>query len=241
MLQFIDGESQFLSAEECTQLKNGDFFWEMRGKPEETYVAGIDFAGQGEDATHISIIRIDQRTNMKQKVFAMEFRDMEYPEQIRRILALLGPSHPVFNCKSIFADYTGCGRPVVQMLIDSGMNQLTGILFNGVDVFTNTKMNLKNAMFAYTKKEIDYDRFKYPSLDNFIKSAGQDQAAFWHKMIGEWNDLVAEQGLTVNKKISSPRGGNDDTCCADILSVYAAVTMGAKRSMPKGSFGRFYR
>jgi hypothetical protein len=175
-------------------------------------------------------LRID-RNNQKQKVYAEEMQGMSYPEQIRHIVRLLGGPTPKFNCIAIFADFTGCGRPVVQTLKEEyGLTQLTGITFNGSDTFTHSGMNLKNAMYANAKQEIDYDRFKYPTKDNFIKVMGPEKNGFYHKMIGEWADLECEQKLSVNKRIEAPAGGHDDCPSADVLAVFAAIQGTARRA-----------
>lgn len=233
MLEFVDGAGQFLSTEERDKLINGDFEWLHHGRIGEKYVAGIDFAGSSSDNadfTHITVLRID-RNNQKQKVYAEEMQGMSYPEQIRHIVRLLGGPNPKFNCSAIFADFTGCGRPVVQTLKEEyGLTQLTGITFNGSDTFTHSGMNLKNAMYANAKQEIDYDRFKYPTKDNFIKIMGPEKNGFYHKMIGEWSDLECEQKLSVNKRIEAPAGGHDDCPSADVLAVFAAIQGTARRA-----------
>ena len=244
MLEFVDGAAQFLTTEECEQLKNGEFDWLTHGQLGETYFAGIDFAGSGSDTadfTHISVIRLDERTNQKQKVFAYEMQGVSYPEQIRQIEALFGGMSPRFICKRIFADFTGCGRPVVETLIqECGLTQMTGITFNASDTFTHTGMNLKNAMYAYAKQEIDYDRFKYPSLERYTASAGKENVGFWHKMIGEWSDLECEQKISVNKRISAPSGSHDDVTDSDACSVFASLNNG-RRKMPRPVFARMSR
>ena len=244
MLEFVDGAAQFLTTEECEQLKNGEFDWLTHGQLGETYFAGIDFAGSGSDTadfTHISVIRLDERTNQKQKVFAYEMQGVSYPEQIRQIEALFGGMSPRFICKRIFADFTGCGRPVVETLIqECGLTQMTGITFNASDTFTHTGMNLKNAMYAYAKQEIDYDRFKYPSLERYTASAGKENVGFWHKMIGEWSDLECEQKISVNKRISAPSGSHDDVTDSDVLSLFGSLNNG-RRKMPRPVFARMSR
>ena len=248
MLQFVDGSSQFLTAEEIRQLSDGEFDWLETGVYGEQYFAGIDFAGSAADtadSTHISIIRLDPATNQKQKIFALELTGMSYPEQINVIDDLLGGRNPRFNCQAIFADFTGCGRPVVQTLIEErGIRQITGITFNATDTFTHTGMNLKNAMYSYTKQEIDNNRFKYPTADNFIKVAGKDNVGFWYKQIGQWSDLLCEQRTanSVNKSIHNAPGSHDDAPSADILGVYAAIVAKQRPSgMPRPVTARLFR
>ena len=243
MLQFIDGAGQYLSTEEWTTLVSGDFDWQTQGKIGEIYAAGIDFAGsdaEGADFTHISVFRI-MPNGLKQKVWSTEFHGNSYPEQMREIAKLFGGPRPVWPCKKIFADYTGCGRPVVQTLIEEyGMTNLVGITFNGADTFTQSGMNMKNIMFATFKNELDYGRIQYPSKDRFYACVHKDLYSFYHKMVGEWRDLEFTVGLTVNKKIEAPVGGHDDVCCADALGIFACIH-GSRSSMPRPSSARVFR
>jgi hypothetical protein len=243
LLEFIDGAGQFFRKEEYDKLVNGGIFdWLEGGKIGERYVAGIDFAGSeadGADFTHITVVRIAPN-GQKQKVWSKEMQGTSYPEQMRFIASLFGGPNPRFKVSSIFADYTGCGRPVVQTLQeDYGLNQLQGITFNAADTFTRSGMNMKNIMFAQFKNEVVHDRFKYPEKEVFLSSAGSEMNYFYHKMVGEWSDLEMTVGLTVNKKINAPQGGHDDTCCADILANFAAMH-GASRQMPRASSARVY-
>ena len=241
MLEFVDGAGQFLRKEEVNKLKNGEFDWQDYGKIGETYVAGIDFAGSSSDSadfTHITVLRITP-DNIKQKIYSEEMHGIPYPEQIRRIAQLFGGFHPRFRCKSIFADMTGCGYPVVQSLRDEfGLLELKGIIFNSSDTYTNSGMNMKNVMFATIKQEIDCDRFKYPTIDRFLESAGYNKNGFYYKQIGEWSDLECEQKISINKRIEAPTGAHDDVCCADALANFAAC-IGQRRVAPKPSMGHF--
>lgn len=243
MLQFIDGAGQFLSMDEWVSLTSGEFDWQEQGKVGEIYAAGIDFAGsdsEGADFTHISVFRINP-DGTKHKVWSTEFHGTSYPEQMREIAKLFSGPRPIWNCKKIFADYTGCGRPVIQTLIEEyGMTNLVGITFNGADTFTQSGMNMKNIMFATFKNEIDHGRVKYPKKDRFMEKVHRDRHSFYHKMIGEWKDLEFTVGLTVNKKIEAPSGGHDDVCCADALGLFACIH-GANSGMPKASGARIFR
>jgi len=243
MLEFIDGAGQFLSTEEWDILKSGEFDWIEEGKIGEIYVAGIDFAGsdaEGADFTHISIMRIAP-DGTKHKVCAYEFHGSSYPEQMREIAKLFAGPRPIWNCKSIYADFTGCGRPVIQTLIEEyGMTNLTGITFNGADTFTHSGMNMKNIMFATFKNELAHGRVMYPSKERYMNCVHKDRYSFFHKMIGEWRDLEFEVGLTVNKKIAAPGGGHDDVCCADALCLFAAIH-GSRSAMPRPSSARIFR
>lgn len=246
MLQFVDGASQFLTTEEVESLKSGEFDWITEGIYGETYVAGIDFASSTADTadyTHISILRVDRNTRQKQKVFAIELSGMSYPEQINVIDNLLGNKNPKFYCQAIFCDFTGCGRPVVQSLIEErGMKQVTGITFNATDTLWNTGMNFKNAMYAHAKQEIDYGRFKYPSLDRYSRCVPSDQIGFWHRQISEWSDLLCEQKISINKRIGAGPGAHDDVPSADILAISASLILERRSSnMPKPVIARLSR
>lgn len=148
MLEFIDGAGKFLTSKQVEQMQSGEYDWLDHGVIGEKYVAGIDFAGANPegDATQISILRIN-RDGTKHKVFGKEFKDASYPEQMYYIAGLLGGANPRFHCSKIFADYTGCGAAVVQTLQDEyGMRNVEGIIFNSRDKFTNSGMNMKNAI-----------------------------------------------------------------------------------------------
>ena len=244
MLQFIDGAGQYLSKEEWDLLvKVGEFDWLHHGEYGEKYVAGIDFAGsdaEGADFTHITILRITQN-GIKQKVWAKEMHGTSYPEQMREIAKIFGGTNPMFHTSAIFADFTGCGRPVVQTLQEEyGLTNLTGITFNGADTFTQSGMNMKNIMFAQFKNELAHGRIQYPKKDSFLKIMGTEYNGFYHKMVGEWKDLECEVKLTVNKKIEAPNGGHDDCCMADVLANFAAM-QGNRGSMPRPSGARIFR
>ena len=242
MLQFIDGAGQFLSTTDWEMMLDGEFDWQEHGRLGEKYVAGIDFAGSSADNadfTHITVLRID-KNGQKQKIYSEEMHGTSYPDQMKRIARLFGGYNPLFACQSIFADFTGCGRPVVQMLQEQyGLTNLTGITFGASDTFTHSGQNMKNIMFAQIKNEIAHNRFKYPSKDRFLSTAGSDMNGFYHKMIGEWRDLECEVKISVNKRIEAPQGGHDDVCCADALANFAAIN-GTRSSMPKASKARIY-
>lgn len=224
LLEFVDGAGSFLTSEEIKLLSSGDFDWLDHGFIGEQYYAGIDFAGssmEGSDFTHISVFRIG-KDGEKQKVFAHEIQGESYPDQVRFIAKLFGGPNPRFNCRAIFADQTGCGAPVVQMLQqECGLKQLQGIVFNAADRFTNSGMNLKNIMFAEAKNEITQGKVKYPSKERFIESAGANSLGFYHKMLEEWSDLEYEVRGTINKRIEAPTGGHDDCPCSDVLGIFA--------------------
>lgn len=228
MLEFVDGAGSFLTSDEIKDLTSGDFDWLEHGVIGETYYAGIDFAGsdaEGADFTHISVIR-RAPNGEKQKVFGMEMHGESYPEQMRMIARLFGGPQPLFNVRSIFADYTGCGAPVVQTLKQEyGLTNLTGIIFNGADRYTNSGMNMKNIMFAEMKNAISRGQFKYPSKTRFYEStkSNKNKTSFYHKMIEEWADLEYEvRQNSINKRIEAPKGQHDDVCCSDVLAHFAS-------------------
>lgn len=243
MLEFVDGADQFLSSDEFNNLTSGDFKWITKGEHNEKYVAGIDFAGSssdGGDFTHISVLRVlpDGR---RQKVFGMDMRGKDYNAQRLEIVALFGGPRPRFKVDSIFCDYTGCGRPIVDILKNQdGLRQLEGIIFNAADTYTRSGMNMKNIMFAKIRNEISAGRFQYPSKDEINKMGDPDFIGFYHKMVGEWKDLEQEVRMGVNKRIEAPNGGHDDVCCADALANFAAE-FGNKNRLPKPTTGRMYR
>ena len=247
MLEFIDGAGKFLTSEQIKSMTDGEYDWLDHGIIGETYVAGIDFAGSNPegDNTQITVLRIT-RDGVKQKVFAKEFRDASYPEQMYYISNLFGGYKPRFECKKIFADYTGCGAAVVQTLQEEfGLKLIEGIIFNARDKYTNSGMNLKNAMYGKWRQELDNGKFKYPTKECFKNSnadgAGVDNMSYYHRMVGEWSDLEqTTTGFSVNKKIEAPSGYHDDVCDADVLANFAAVA-GQRSHMPRPVSGRFRR
>lgn len=243
MLEFVDGADQFLSTEEFNTMVDGDFDWINNGEIGENYVAGIDFAGsssEGSDFTHISVLRV-LSDGRRQKVFAMDMHGTDYNTQRLEIVKLFGGPRPRFPVSSIFCDYTGCGRPIVDILRgQDGLRQLEGIIFNASDTFTRSGMNMKNIMFAKIRNEISAGRFQYPSKDVVNRMGNPDFIGFYHKMIGEWKDLEQEVRMGINKRIEAPTGGHDDVCCSDALANFAAE-FGGKNRLPKPTVGRLYR
>lgn len=243
MLEFVDGAGQFLSTAEWDTMTSGEFEWQDGGIFGDKYVAGIDFAGSaadGADSTHITVLRV-QPNGLREKVFAMEMQGESFNTQRLEIVKLFGGPRPRFPVQSIFADYTGVGRPIVDILRDQdGLRHLEGITFNAADSYTRSGMNMKNIMFAKIKHDIEVGRFKYPSKEVINKTGNKDLVSFYHKMIGEWKDLEMEVRQTVNKRIEAPNGGHDDSCCADALANFAAE-FGGRSRMPKPTQGRMYR
>ncbi|AEO93272.1 gp1 [Bacillus phage G] len=249
MLEFVDGAGQFITTEEWNTMTGieremeDDFDWIEQGKMGEKYVAGIDFAGSssdGGDFTHISVLRV-LPNGKRQKVFGMDMRGLDYNVQRMEIVKLFGGPKPRFSVSSIFADYTGCGRPIIDILKhQDGLTMLEGIIFNASDTYTRSGMNMKNIMFAKIKNEINVGRFVYPSKDRINASENKDLVGFYHKMIGEWKDLEMETRATVNKIIQAPSGGHDDTCCSDALANFAAE-FGSRGRMPRPTIGRMRR
>lgn len=249
MLEFVDGAGQFITTEEwniMTGVKReeiDDFSWQDAGIMGEKYVAGIDFAGsasEGGDFTHITVLRV-LSNGVRQKIFGLDMRGLDYNAQRIEIVKLFGGPRPRFNVQSIFADYTGCGRPIIDILKhQDGLTMLEGIIFNASDTFTRSGMNMKNIMFAKIKNEINVGRFVYPSKDRINSAGDKDLIGIYHKMIGEWKDLEMETRSTVNKRIEAPTGGHDDTCCADALANFAAE-FGGRGRMPRPTVGRMSR
>jgi hypothetical protein len=246
MLEFVDGAGRFLDTPQVERLASGEFDWLERGQLGELYVAGIDFAGSNPDGdnTHITVLRINP-DGTKHKVFAKEFSETPYPQQMYEIANMFGGFNPKFQVKKIFADYTGCGAAVIQTLQQEfGMKNLEGIIFNSGDRFTHSGTNLKNTMYNRFKVELDSGRILYPTKERFLASkypsAGTSNVGFYHKMIGEWSDLEYIMTTSVNKKIEAPLGYHDDCCDADVLANFAALE-GLRHRAPKARFGNIYR
>lgn len=243
MLEFVDGAGSFLTSDEVKQLTNGDFEWLEHGLIGEKYYAGIDFAGSdadGADFTHITVLRVAPN-GQRQKVWSTEMHGVTYPDQMRFIAKCFGGPNPRFNVQGIFADYTGCGAPVIQTLqMEYGLKNLQGIIFNSSDRFSNSGMNMKNIMFAEFKNALDRDQIKYPSKEKFVQSADKSLIGFYHKMIEEWSDLEYEVRSTVNKRIEAPVGQHDDVCAADILANFAVLHSNNRGIGIRASTGRMF-
>lgn len=246
MLEFVDGAGSFLTSDEIKEFVSGDFDWIEKGSLGEVYYAGIDFAGSdadGADFTHISVIRVTPQGE-KQKVWGMEMHGEPYPEQMRIIAKIFGGPSPRFHVRHIFADYTGCGAPVIQTLqMEYGIRNLTGIIFNGADRYSNSGMNMKNIMFAEAKNAISRGQFKYPSKERYYAAAKRngDKTTFYHKMVEEWADLEYEvRSNSINKRIEAPKGQHDDVCCSDVLAHFATLHGGKSGLGIKASSGRMF-
>jgi hypothetical protein len=243
MLEFVDGAGSFLSSDQIKQLTDGDFDWIDHGMIGEKYYAGIDFAGSdadGADFTHITVLRVAPNGE-RQKVWSTELHGEPYPEQMRFIAKCFGGPNPRFNVQGIFADYTGCGAPVIQTLqMEYGLKNLQGIIFNASDRFQNSGMNMKNIMFAEFRNAVDQNKIKYPNAEHFAKSADLSLNGFYHKMIEEWSDLEYEVRSSVNKRIEAPIGQHDDVCCADVLANFAVLHSNNRGMGIRASGGRMF-
>lgn len=245
MLEFVDGAGSFLTADEIKLFTSGEFDWIDHGLIGERYFAGIDFAGSdrdGADFTHITVIRVASNGE-RQKVWSMEMHGESYPEQMRIIAKLFGGPKPVWNVQGIFADYTGCGAPVIQTLqIEYGIKNLTGIIFNASDRYSNSGMNMKNIMFAEVKNAISTGKFKYPSKERYYSSTIKGKYTFYHKMVEEWADLEYEvRPNGINKRIEAPVGQHDDVACADALAHFACLHAGKTGIGIRPSSGKMFR
>lgn len=254
LLEFADDISSFLSADEFAKLKNGDFQWQPFGLDDEIYFAGIDFAdgtAANADSTAISIIRFDPKTKQKQKIFAIEFKGMSYPQQVREILRLFAGPRPRFKIKHICADYTSCGRAPIAMLMEYGL-PITGIVYNAKDKLTNSGSNYKTAMFRAIRVEISNDKFKYPTLENFIATAGKDSISLYHRQLSEWSELVVSDksgtgnvggidSINLAIRAANNNAGHDDIPNSDSLASFAASISARIRKMPTGTSYRMQR
>lgn len=237
MLDWALDVDSFLAEQEINILKSGKHELLEYGMPNEEYYAGIDFAGSETYGSDYTVISVWRKTfgSIKEKVFSYEMFGMDYPSQISIIHQLLNKQNGLFKCKAVYGDYTGVGRPVVQMLTQMGV-PLHGIIFNAVDTITNSGTNLKTAMFTNFKFDLIHGRVRYPARPKNSKDA-----ILYLKALDEWSVLVAKRSETQNKKISAPDGGHDDHVCADILAVYAANTSTLKSYRPHGVIARFTR
>ena len=169
----------------------------------------------------------------KEKVYGCELHE-DYPQQIQHILQLFSGPRPRFACKRIGADYTGCGRPVVQMLIESGLTNLMGIIFNARDTITGSRTSFKTSMYHILLQEISYDTFKYPDLEHFKASAGNANLFYYHKCLSQYDSLIIEHRERINPSIYNP-DGHDDVPDSDAIALFQFYIDKKRSSMPKGA------
>ena len=240
MLIWAEDAGAYLSEHELETLKQGSHRCLEYGQLGEEYYAGIDFASSENsesDCTAISVFRKNM-DNTLDKVFFFQMAGIPYPSQIENIKRLLYyPNTAYFLPKRIFADYTGVGRPVVDMLKDAGL-PITGITFNAADTITKMGTNFKNAMFNLFKIELIHGKIRYPERP---PTHYREQLALYRKALDEWSDLQVEETQTQNKKIFHPEGGHDDQVCADVLAVYAAVSGRVNNKRPRGVLANYSR
>lgn len=245
MLEFVLDIGLWV-AENERNLFFGDFLPIKVGQPGEIYYAGIDFAGsdaEGSDYTHISVVRMNPN-GTREKVYAEEMFGTDYYVQKEKILNLFRGPDAKFQTKKIFADMTGCGKPIIDILRAEGLTQLEGIVFNASDKYTRSGMNMKNLMFTAHKADLHNGKFKYPVRESIDKNGKYQYKDFiFNKSIQEWFDLEFEVNeVGINKKIFAGGDSHDDAPCADVLANFAATngrTTG--RSMPKPSLARATR
>jgi hypothetical protein len=71
-------------------------------------------------------------------------------------------------------------------------------------------------MFDQFVFELQSGRVKYPLLEQVEKSK------VFKKSMNEWFAIERYKKLGINDKISAPSDFHDDSCCADVMAVWAA-------------------
>lgn len=241
MLVWAEDAGAYLSESELNYMKSGTHEILERGIFGEEYYVGIDFASSENseaDSTAITVLRRNSITNILEKVFFYQMNGISYPNQIEIIKRMFFyPSTMLFDPKKIFADYTGVGRPVVDMLKQAGL-PITGIVFNATDTITKLGTNFKNSMFNLFKLELIHGRFKYPERPPVYY---KEQLALYRKSLDEWSDLQVSETNTQNKKIYHMENGHDDHVCSDVLACYAAVSNKTVNTRPRGVLAQYRR
>lgn len=119
------------------------------------------------------------------------------------------------------------------MLIESGLTNLIGIIFNARDTITGSRTNFKTSMYHILLQEISYDTFKYPDLEHFKASAGNTNLFYYHKCLSQYDSLIIEHRERLNPSIFNP-DGHDDIADSDAISLYSWYIDRKRSFMPKG-------
>jgi hypothetical protein len=227
MLEWVLDTYTFLKTYEVEMMQEGDFEPLEARQYGETYYMGVDFGGSSAanaDPTAISIIRLNPNWS-KDKIYTAELKGMEFSEQGKIVKHI----YEIFRPVNICMDYTGIGRPIVDILMNEEGLPITPILFNQTDNLSpelegeQKRPNFKTSMYDYFKIEINSKRFKYPKLTN-IKN--QYDIILFEKGLKQWTDILLHPPKNrnqINKQISAPSGKHDDNCDADVLAVFAAM------------------
>jgi hypothetical protein len=216
-VQDIDLE---LSEEDQKKLIDSSHEILSQGRPQlkECYFFGLDTASgsilpgkRDLDFTVLSIWRL-RPDNVKEKVACWSWQG-KVLEQIDEITQIIHPQTGLFSCIFGLIDYSNIGINLVESLKAQGLF-VEGIMFNSTE--PASRKNFKNAMFDQFKFELQSGRVKYPSLEKI------NEHVVFKKAFNEWLNIERHKRLGINDTISAPPDMHDDSCCADVLAVWAA-------------------
>lgn len=238
-LEWLLDVDTFLSDEEVLMLY-GEHDTMTEGNPSEQYFAGLDIAGGSltdphdggrNDYTALTIIK-KHPNGMKQVVYKDERYGTDYANQIQWIREICNARDGLFPCGALFADATGCGMPVIDVLRNiMPRTAILGVMFNRAE--PESGKNWKNAMYDHFKMELTSNNFKYPNMGAVLNHQ------LFSKHVEEWQGLESKRTTGVNKIIKAVGEEHDDGPCADILACYVSDRLNHVRKVLKqGRTGR---
>ena len=96
--------------------------------PQRDFYVGLDL-GQSKDYSALSILERTGRTLTLSHLERLPL-DMPYPDQVNYIYSIMNRRPLSTNRKTLVVDYTGCGRPVFDMLRTRGLQPI-GLQIHG--------------------------------------------------------------------------------------------------------------
>jgi hypothetical protein len=215
---WVDDLNLVLTELDQNMLFSGEHDSLQSGSITDTYYAGLDTAGgsaRGSNAdldyTSLAIWR-KRADQVKEKVAHYEWRG-DVTQAINEIYELINPVTGRFKCKFTLVDYSNIGINLVESYKNNQI-PIEGITFNTTEA--NSGRNYKNAMMDQFLFELRAGRIKYPKAD-------VDKSKMLKKCQNEWCLMERHQKLGINDTLGVPEdSGHDDTCCADLLGIWAA-------------------
>lgn len=219
LLEWLETSGLFLSAKNREDMI-GTHELQLGRMGQELLVAGVDFAGVGEDETSVSVFRVTP-TKVKEKIWGMTW--MGSDDTVREVLNALHPQYGKFRCQKVCGDVTGIGEYAIKGIQQAGL-YVEPINFGATEPDSQTSglaINYKNAMCLYAKIELDNGRFKYAQKKNYVVP---ELNVNYHKGLNQWSNLEVESTGGMNKKIHHPSGDHDDIVMSDVLAIWASKT-----------------
>ena len=211
-----------LSEEHQRRLVSGDFDILEKAQKEkmDKYFFGLDTATGsillGKKDLDYTALSIWRRThdNICQKVAAFEWRGVEPIQLMDEIISIIHPQTGVFPCVVGCADFSNVAVTFVDVMNKEKIPVIP-ISFGAKE--ETTGKNYKNATFFQFVFELECGRVQFPSLEKIEKDP------VFYKSFQEWCLIEKHQKQGINFQISAPPDMHDDSCSADVLSVWAAT------------------